>query len=90
MITLAAHTYGLSDFHAFFFAAKYFLYLVPRGWNFEVDGTVRAAIEGVGQDKISRHELLLHLSEQGIGLRDALPRLTNFHRGKPHEASSSR
>ena len=72
MTATVTQSYRLGEFHRFSGGGREFLYLVPAGAIFEMDGAVAAAIEALSARACEREELLACMGADGAETLDEL------------------
>ena len=71
MTAAPARTYRLGEFHAFRAAGRRFLYLVPSGGIFELDGVAGLILDRAGEAERSREELIREIASSGVDAEHA-------------------
>src|SRR5687768_6277262 len=64
-------TYRLGEFHPFESSDRRFLYLVPAGAIFEIDGPAAQLLDRLGKGSATHDELMAELTETGLSQIDA-------------------
>ena len=71
MIAAEAAVYRLGEFHAIETAGRRFVYLVPAGAIFEIDGSAGKLIDCVAEGAISHEDLVRRLTAAGLEASEA-------------------
>src|ERR1700730_8916553 len=71
MIAADTRVYRLGEFHSFSARNRRFLYLVPAGAIFELDGAAELLIDRLSQGEASEEELVADLAAHGFPVADA-------------------
>src|SRR5580692_3046806 len=82
MMATAARTYRLGEFHRFSGGGRDFLYLVPAGAIFEMDGAVAAAIGALSNAACSHEELAARIAECGVSREDACETVEELYQSR--------
>jgi uncharacterized protein len=71
VIAAGARVYSLGEFHSFSARNRRFLYLVPAGAIFELDGAAEMLIDRLTEGEASEEQLVAHLAGHGFPVADA-------------------
>ena len=79
MIAADARLYRLGEFHSFSARDRRFLYLVPAGAIFELDGAAEILIDRLVQGEASEEQLVTDLAAHGFPSADAQELIAELH-----------
>jgi len=79
MKPVASQPYRLGEFHAFEAASRRFLYLVPAGAIFEMDGAAQALLDRLAERPMTHHELVEALAAAGSDPSEADELITELY-----------
>ena len=79
MIAAETRVFRLGEFHSFSARNRRFLYLVPAGAIFELDGAAELLIDRLGQGEASEDQLVADLTAHGFPVADAQELIAELH-----------
>ena len=79
VIAAETRVFRLGEFHSFSARNRRFLYLVPAGAIFELDGAAELLIDRLGQGEASEDQLVADLTAHGFPVADAQELIAELH-----------